>query len=70
MEILAISSGSPMQGALIMGSFVIGTAPMFVLIGIATAKLSGSVAGLFLTHCAAVLLIAMALTHQWYFAGL
>ena len=40
MEILAISSGSPIQGALIMGTFVLGTAPMFVLIGIATAKLS------------------------------
>ncbi len=60
MEILAISSGSPMQGALIMGSFVIGTAPMFVLIGIATAKLS-EVWRVYFLRTAAVLLIAMAL---------
>lgn len=60
MEILAISSGSPMQGALIMGSFVLGTAPMFVLIGIATAKLS-EVWRIYFLRTAAFLLIAMAL---------
>lgn len=60
MEILAISSGSPMQGALIMGSFVLGTAPMFVLIGIATAKLS-EVWRIYFLRAAAFLLIAMAL---------
>lgn len=60
MEILAISSGSPMQGALIMGSFVLGTAPMFVLIGIATAKLS-EVWRVYFLRTAAVLLIGMAL---------
>ena len=60
MEILAISSGSPIQGALIMGTFVLGTAPMFVLIGIATAKLS-EVWRIYFLRTAAVLLIAMAL---------
>lgn len=60
MEILAISSGSPLQGALIMGTFVLGTAPMFVLIGIATAKLS-EVWRIYFLRTAAVLLIAMAL---------
>ncbi len=60
MEILAISSGSPTQGALIMGTFVLGTAPMFVLIGIATAKLS-EVWRVYFLRTAAILLIAMAL---------
>ena len=60
MEILAISSGSPIQGALIMGTFVLGTAPMFVLIGIATAKLS-EVWRVYFLRTAAILLIAMAL---------
>lgn len=60
MEILAISSGSPVQGALIMGSFVLGTAPMFVLIGIATAKLS-EVWRIYFLRTAAILLITMAL---------
>lgn len=60
MEILAISSGSPLQGALIMGSFVLGTAPMFVLIGIATAKLS-EVWRTYFLRAAAVLLIGMSL---------
>ena len=40
MEIIAINSGSPMTGALTMGVFVLGTAPMFALIGVATAKFS------------------------------
>ncbi|MFZ2199777.1 MAG: sulfite exporter TauE/SafE family protein [Microgenomates group bacterium] len=60
MEVLAISSGSSVQGALIMGSFVLGTAPMFVLIGLATAKLS-EVWRVYFLRTAAVLLIAMAL---------
>lgn len=60
MEILAISSGSPLRGALIMGSFVLGTAPMFILIGIATAKLS-EVWRVYFLRSAAILLIGMAL---------
>lgn len=40
MAVLTINSGSWIQGALIMGSFVLGTIPMFGLIGIGTAKLS------------------------------
>jgi len=40
MEVLAITSGRPMLGALIMFSFVMGTFPLFALIGVATAKLS------------------------------
>lgn len=60
MEILAISSGSPLQGALIMGSFVLGTSPVFVLIGVATAKLS-EVWRVYFLRSAAILLIGMAL---------
>lgn len=60
MEVLAISSGSPLWGALIMGSFVLGTTPMFVMIGLATAKLSESWRTYFL-RSAATLLILMSL---------
>lgn len=60
MEVLAIGSGSPISGALIMGVFVLGTAPMFVAIGIATAKLS-EVWKVYFLRAAALLLIGMAL---------
>jgi sulfite exporter TauE/SafE len=40
MEVAAISLGNPLQGALIMGAFVLGTSPLFALVGVATAKLS------------------------------
>lgn len=60
MEVLAITSGSPIQGALIMGSFVLGTVPMFVVIGLATARLSETWRATFL-RAAALLLILMSL---------
>ena len=40
MEVLAINSGSPISGALIMFSFVLGTSPLFGILGFATTKLS------------------------------
>jgi len=40
MEILAINSGNSFYGAMIMFSFVLGTTPLFALLGVATAKLS------------------------------
>lgn len=40
MELLAINTGSAISGALIMFAFVLGTMPLFAIIGIATAKLS------------------------------
>ncbi|MFC1653373.1 sulfite exporter TauE/SafE family protein [Patescibacteria group bacterium] len=40
MEVLVINSGNPIQGALTMFAFVLGTSPLFALIGVATAKLS------------------------------
>jgi sulfite exporter TauE/SafE len=60
MEVIAVSSGNPVIGALTMGSFVLGTIPMFTLIGIATAKFSGLWQTRFLRF-AAVLLIFMSL---------
>ena len=60
MEVLAVTSGSAINGALIMGTFVLGTSPMFVLIGIATAKLS-EVWKVYFLRSAAILLVGMAL---------
>ncbi len=60
MEVLAISSGSAATGALIMFAFVLGTFPLFSIIGLATAKLSEKFHQAFLKF-AAVILIAMSL---------
>lgn len=59
MAVLAINTASPIQGALIMFAFVLGTSPLFALIGVATAKLSESWNAYF-TKIASYLLIAMA----------
>lgn len=40
MEVLAMSSGNAILGATILGAFVLGTSPLFAIIGVATAKLS------------------------------
>jgi len=61
MEILAINTGSPVQGALIMFTFVLGTVPLFAFIGVATAKLSENWHDKF-TKIAAVVLIIMAIS--------
>lgn len=60
MEVVAVSSGSPTQGAFILGTFVLGTVPMFALIGLATARLSETWRLAFL-QSAAVILIGMSL---------
>ncbi|MBP7842527.1 sulfite exporter TauE/SafE family protein [Candidatus Woesebacteria bacterium] len=59
MAVLAINTASPIQGALIMFAFVLGTSPLFALIGVATAKLSETWNKYF-TKIASYLLIAMA----------
>lgn len=59
MEVLAINSGSAISGALIMFSFVLGTSPLFALLGVATAKLSEGWYEKF-TKFAAAVLIGMA----------
>ncbi len=56
MEVLAISSGSPVIGGLIMGAFVLGTAPLFALVGVATARLSDTYKQNFLRIAAALLI--------------
>jgi len=40
MGVLAITSGNPVLGAAIMFFFVLGTSPLFAILGVATAKLS------------------------------
>lgn len=60
MEVLAINTASPVQGALIMGAFVLGTSPLFALIGVATAKLTEGWHTVF-TKVASYLLIAMSI---------
>jgi len=59
MEVLAISSGSGISGAMILGVFVLGTSPLFALIGVATARLSEVFQDRFMKF-AAVALILMA----------
>lgn len=60
MEVLAINAGNPIYGALIMFSFVLGTTPLFALLGVATAKLSEGWYSKF-TKFAAYALMAMAI---------
>lgn len=60
MEVTAINSGSPIQGALIMGAFVLGTIPLFALIGVATARFSEMWQGAF-SKIAAYTLVALAI---------
>ncbi len=60
MEVLAISSGNPIVGAAILAVFVLGTSPVFAVLGIATAKLSETFQASF-RKVAAVALIALAL---------
>lgn len=57
MELLAINTADPVQGALIMFAFVLGTFPLFGLVGIATAKLSEGFRTGFMRLAAAVLIL-------------
>ncbi|MDQ3008913.1 MAG: sulfite exporter TauE/SafE family protein [bacterium] len=56
MEVLAITSGNPLLGAAIMFFFVLGTFPLFSLIGVATAKLSETFRVHFLRFAAVILI--------------
>lgn len=60
MEVLAINIADPVDGALIMGAFILGTSPLFTLIGVATSRLSEIWQDKFM-KVAAYSLIAMAL---------
>jgi sulfite exporter TauE/SafE len=60
MELVAISSGSPWLGAGIMFAFVLGTMPLFSIIGVATSRLSEVWNHRFLQAAAlAILLLAL-----------
>ena len=58
MEVLAINSGNPFLGALMMFAFVLGTSPIFTVVGLATAQFSSLWHQRFL-HVAALGLIFM-----------
>jgi len=60
MELLALGSGSATRGALIMFAFVLGTSPIFYLLGLATARLSSAWEGTFM-RAAAIAILVMAL---------
>jgi sulfite exporter TauE/SafE len=57
MEVLAISSGSAYQGALILGTFVLGTAPLFFLIGVLAHSGAKAFQGVFTKVTAAAVLV-------------
>ncbi len=60
MEVLAVSTGSPILGAMTMFFFVLGTSPLFAIIGIAAAKLS-EIWNQWFLQIAALILIIMSL---------
>jgi heme/copper-type cytochrome/quinol oxidase subunit 2 len=60
MEILAINSGNPIQGMLILSSFVLGTSPIFLILGITTTKLASMWKKAFM-WITAIALIAMSI---------
>ena len=60
MEVLAINTGNPIQGAMIMFAFVLGTIPLFSIIGFILTKISSSWKNIF-NIVAAYSLIALAL---------
>lgn len=58
MMALAITSGSPVKGALIMAVFVVGTAPLFTLIGYVAHKAAGAWKGRLALGTGVVVLVA------------
>ncbi|MDQ3098135.1 MAG: sulfite exporter TauE/SafE family protein [bacterium] len=60
-EVLAISSGNPLQGAATMGVFVLGTLPLFFGIGYLTTKLGDSLRRYFFQF-AALILVYLSIT--------
>lgn len=72
MEALAISSGSPIKGALILISFVLGTFPIFFGLGYITAKLSDSFRQTFFKIAALIIIFVGLLTiyNSWNATGL
>jgi uncharacterized protein len=60
MMALAIATGNPIQGAAIMFAFVLGTSPLFFILGYAATRLSGVIHSVFM-KVAAVAIIVLAL---------
>jgi hypothetical protein len=60
MMLVAIASGSALRGALIMFAFVLGTSPVFFILGLAATRLSAAMHGAFL-KLAAVTVAVLAL---------
>lgn len=58
MEILAVSSGSALTGALILAVFVLGTSPTFLVLGFLATQLRGKLQSVFAT-AAALLILAL-----------
>lgn len=56
MEVQALTSGSGLQGALVLGAFVLGTVPLFATVGIATSRLTENWRERFLRLAAAALI--------------
>lgn len=70
-QTVALLSGSPIQGALIMGFFALGTAPMLLLIGFSSVKLfSKPHISLVFSRVAGFLVLFFALYNIWNQAGL
>ena len=61
MEVLAITSASPLAGAVVMGLFVVGTMPVFGLVGVGVAKMAEVWQGTF-EKVAAVALVLLAIS--------
>ncbi len=57
MELLAISSGSPIDGALIVGAFILGTTPLMAFYGLIASVLEEKYEGYFRRAAAVVLLV-------------
>jgi len=57
MELLAVASGSPVRGALILFAFVLGTTPLFFILGLLATRLSGALHKTFLRLAAAAVAV-------------
>lgn len=57
MMVLAISTGSPLAGALVMLVFVLGTSPTFLVLGFLATRLRGQFQRLFATGAAVLILV-------------
>ncbi|MBI5670080.1 MAG: sulfite exporter TauE/SafE family protein [Chloroflexi bacterium] len=57
MEVLAISTGSPLVGALILFAFVLGTSPTFLVLGFLATRLRGQFQKWFAVATAALILV-------------